>query len=303
MIRSIVFASLVFTGLCTNPFQNSKNRLIPTRETASFDALIIGAGWAGLGAGNALLSEGITNFQILEARDVIGGRSKTIYEFGENLPLDLGSEWVLSNNPVYDVVVDNNIPNIEEEFNFDVYRPNGEKINRLVASALVGGYFASFNLYQIFRQKTDNSDKALQKVMDDFKFFLPIGDCGKIFFDAFIDLYIEIEAAADPSDMSLKYHNSNEPHLGSDVFMGVPNGGYKSIVDKYAESLLPKIKLESKVTKVDYSTIPINVTYEDTNGTVTFVQANKVFVTLPIGVLRRGMSLFNSLLTNLSKRI
>ena len=42
------------------------------------DVLIIGAGWAGLGAGRYLHDKGIRNFKILEARNYVGGRSRTV---------------------------------------------------------------------------------------------------------------------------------------------------------------------------------------------------------------------------------
>jgi hypothetical protein len=65
----------------------------------SYEAIIIGAGWAGLKAADTLLSSGITSILVLEANDYIGGRSKTNNDFipdsgnGE-VPIDLGSEWL-----------------------------------------------------------------------------------------------------------------------------------------------------------------------------------------------------------------
>ena len=291
MLKNFIHISLIYIGLCHNILEGKKIRTNPKKENFSYDVVIIGAGWAGLGAGNALISQGITNFQILEARDRIGGRSKTVYDFGENIPIDLGSEWVTgaSNNPIYDIVLKNNIPSSKEDYVFDVYRPNGKKINRHVARALMSGYFESFSLYQKFRQKTDKIDKSLQTVMDDFKYLLPFQIYGRFLFCTFVESFIKTGVGGDASDMSLKYHSSNSPNVGGEVIMGVPNGGYKTIIDKYAESILPKVKLESKVTKIDYSTIPVNVTYEEPNGTLTFVQADKVILTIPIGVLRKGM--------------
>ena len=69
-----------------------------------YDAVIVGAGWAGLKAAKTLLDEGITNILILEANNYIGGRSKTVNADGSiNVPnpsdvsynpVDLGSEWL-----------------------------------------------------------------------------------------------------------------------------------------------------------------------------------------------------------------
>ena len=81
-----------------------------------FDAVIVGAGWAGLSATKTLLvDKGISNILVLEANDYIGGRSKTINADGSiNVPInklnddpstsasnpalldpiDMGSEWL-----------------------------------------------------------------------------------------------------------------------------------------------------------------------------------------------------------------
>ena len=57
--------------------------IIPTRlkvmmRTSSgmqqYDAVIVGAGWAGISAAKALLENGVDNILVLEAHDYIGGR-------------------------------------------------------------------------------------------------------------------------------------------------------------------------------------------------------------------------------------
>lgn len=58
-----------------------------------FDVLIIGAGAAGLAAGRRVIAGGRSAL-ILEARDRIGGRGRTITAQG--MPLDLGCEWLHS---------------------------------------------------------------------------------------------------------------------------------------------------------------------------------------------------------------
>ena len=39
-----------------------------------YDAVIVGAGWAGISAAKALLEDGVDNILVLEANDYIGGR-------------------------------------------------------------------------------------------------------------------------------------------------------------------------------------------------------------------------------------
>ena len=89
-----------------------------------YDAVIIGAGWAGIRATQTLLSSGVDNILVLEANDYIGGRSKStnpsdgsgmrsddaatmsinnpnavvigksMNNDNHNVPYDLGSEWL-----------------------------------------------------------------------------------------------------------------------------------------------------------------------------------------------------------------
>jgi hypothetical protein len=111
-----------------------------------YDAVIIGAGWAGIRATQTLLSSGVDNVLVLEANDYIGGRSKSINQDGSgsgigdatmsinnpnsviigdksrnndnNVPYDLGSEWLyipstkedfLGEHGYLDSIIDNNV--------------------------------------------------------------------------------------------------------------------------------------------------------------------------------------------------
>ena len=56
-----------------------------------YDVIIIGAGAAGLAAGRKLHDAG-KNILIIEARDRIGGRIHTSYDFVDGTPIELGAE-------------------------------------------------------------------------------------------------------------------------------------------------------------------------------------------------------------------
>ena len=69
-----------------------------------FDAVIVGAGWAGINAARTLLDSGVSSILVLEANDYVGGRSKSINSDGSinvaknagnfsNVPVEWGSEW------------------------------------------------------------------------------------------------------------------------------------------------------------------------------------------------------------------
>ena len=87
----------------------------PPQQDEIMDAVIIGAGWAGLGAGNYFLQKQPKEaahrpfqFCILEGHpDRIGGRSRTLSPIAEDYPdsmVELGSQWIHGvhrRNPVY----------------------------------------------------------------------------------------------------------------------------------------------------------------------------------------------------------
>lgn len=84
-----------------------------------YDAVIVGAGWAGLRAAMTLLDANVY-FLVLEANDYVGGRSKTVNADGSinvpnpsnlsHAPIDLGSEWLyVEENDMEDYLRDNDL--------------------------------------------------------------------------------------------------------------------------------------------------------------------------------------------------
>ena len=74
-------------------------------KTYRFDAIVIGAGWAGINAARTLKANGVGSVLVVEANDFVGGRSRSFNEDGsvnqpptslskQNVPYDAGSEWL-----------------------------------------------------------------------------------------------------------------------------------------------------------------------------------------------------------------
>jgi lysyl oxidase-like protein 2/3/4 len=59
---------------------------------SSYDAIVIGAGFAGLVAARELCKKAGTEVLLIEARDRIGGRTWTSNEMGEDI--EMGGTWV-----------------------------------------------------------------------------------------------------------------------------------------------------------------------------------------------------------------
>ena len=72
----------------------SARAAISSLDDKVHDVLVLGAGPAGISAGNRLKEKGLTNFLILEGRDRVGGRTLTDPIFG-----DRGAAWTHINDP------------------------------------------------------------------------------------------------------------------------------------------------------------------------------------------------------------
>jgi monoamine oxidase len=74
--------------------------VIPPDAAKDFQGkvVIVGAGVAGLFAANTLKFLGVEDFVVLEAGDTFGGRLKSAVGFHEEVPLELGAEWIHASN-------------------------------------------------------------------------------------------------------------------------------------------------------------------------------------------------------------
>lgn len=268
----------------------------------TYDVVIIGAGWAGLGAAKTLLSKSITNFNVLEARNYVGGRSKTSYEWGEDVPVDLGSAWVQgkTNNPVQALIdafgvkygVD---PETEAVYDTSGRRYNDDEIKYIYETYGIDDTIDDQEADDTFfgyRQKTINAmpattDVALGTAATEYMNKKDMSIPQKEDFEFLLTYIPESNHAADASDMSLRWFDNDCSLPGGDSYLGVPKGGYSAVVNKYAESVLPKIQLGAVATKVDYSVTPVQVRYVS-DGVESTIFTEKVIITLPLGVLKAG---------------
>ena len=63
-----------------------------TCNSPDADVLILGAGFSGVAAAKTLFDAGIENFLVLEARDEIGGRVRSV-KFA-NVTVEVGANWI-----------------------------------------------------------------------------------------------------------------------------------------------------------------------------------------------------------------
>lgn len=73
--------------------------------------IIIGAGIAGIAAGNKLVKQGFTNFKIFEASDRIGGRIWSVVTDEAGNKAEMGANWIhgIERNPIYQIADENHL--------------------------------------------------------------------------------------------------------------------------------------------------------------------------------------------------
>lgn len=263
--------------------------LSSNEEEEDLDVIIIGAGWSGISAAMTLKSKGITNFKILEARDTIGGRSRTINQTFANqtYAIDLGSMWVMNgkDNPLYDIMTSlGDIPIVKSWWYELLFKENNE--GPFSDREFTKSYndYLKFYDYQTQRQKSAVVDEALQVSADMFMNTLPSETRVKQL-KRIIANYLELDYAAPMEELSLKYWDSDS-YIGSGTWFFLPEG-YSALIEGYAAPVSDKIMLNSVVTKIDTGLDgSVKVTYTDDSGSDSILKAKKVIVTVPLGVLK-----------------
>ncbi len=238
--------------------------------------LIIGAGLAGLAAASRLVAD---NYQVtvLEARPRIGGRTWT--DFSLNVPFDQGAFVIhgIQNNPMVELCQQFNakfIPisinsiwfaNQTQQFSETELETIHDQFNQLVADASV---------YARQAQHDMTLAKALHVVYN-IKDYPALTKPIYNWRSTFLTLY----AAAEAKHLSARHWDEDEtPFEGGNGFM---LDGYLPIVTGLAQKIL--INLNTQVTRINYSGRSIKV--ETNNGTY---EADKVIITVPLGVLKKA---------------
>ena len=272
----------------------------------SYDAVIVGAGWAGISAARTLIDKGINNILILDAANYIGGRSKTInlvddsinnpQQVGNynNVPLDFGSEWQYDDNGL------------------EVYLRRSGLLNGVDLSTRQDGYLTADNI-QYYMSTLDGNTQAmtnaqLNELRRSWQAFLRYKPNWQSYYDAaeqfkadylqddnearqFINLMAstsEISYSGDKDEL-LDWKSIRPGDSGSaEHYISYRGVGYGNLAAKVAAPFRSKIKLNSKVFEInsEEDTAYQTVKYIDENGYMILVKAKTTLVTVSLGVLK-----------------
>jgi len=242
--------------------------------------MVIGAGMSGLAAARRLADAGM-DVTVLEARDRIGGRTWTNTSLG--VPIDLGGAWIHGpeKNPLTALADEVGAKRVETDFDRPVVYQDGRELGSdVVADTLKRWQEITKALAPLSEQA--GADESVATGLSE------VADMNDPLIQWAVASEIVGEYAADPDELSLKWLG-NEGEFGGGDFI-LP-GGYTQLTEHLARGLT--IKLSTEVNKVTHSDSGVRL--ETTKGGF---DADRVIVTIPLGVLKAGTIVFDPALSD-----
>lgn len=242
--------------------------------------LVIGAGISGIAAARRLKAKGAT-VEILEARDRIGGRAYT-RTLGTH-PIDIGASWYHDKdyNPLYKIGA--------SKLNFTCVETSYENHQGYGST---GTPYTEEELKKIktFENRIQQIIETSSMLVQDtslssqiFRQFNGMSTEDKILYNQVVNDLIEQEYAISVDELSAKWFDWGFWKYSADA---LPLSGMIQMVNFLSQNL--SITLNCTVQHIDYSGTVIKV--QTNQGEKT---ADKVLVTVPIGVLKHNSIIFN----------
>jgi len=261
---------------------------LPLNQDSSkqtFDVIVIGAGVAGLAAARRLRRDR-ASVVILEGRNRIGGRIWTDTSMS-GVALDLGASWIqgTKGNPITSLARDFNLRTSPTNFDNVALYSAGRRLSDLDAQRIEKSYRNLIQRVERSRaalQTKGRGDISLQAGIDQVLAQQPLSEQERAELRFAIHAEIEDEYAADTADLSLFSWDQDDGFGGENVLFA---GGYGQIAAGLARG--QDIRLNARVRRVEYGDRGVSVETDQQ----TF-RAERVIVTLPLGVLKRGAITF-----------
>jgi monoamine oxidase len=259
---------------------------IPVR----LDAIIVGAGFAGLAAARRLVSAGL-EVVVLEATDRVGGRALTDYRLAEGAPLELGAQMVHGRHASTHAWVG--------EAGLHVKPLRLHQRSRLIVDRRVGRFpWFAFPFHPVAGTRATldglrripraleeyrGPDRTLRTFLDERSVTPPVR--------SLVDLFHAHSYSADPDSIGV-VGAGGEERLASEPF-GFRNfrvvEGYTALIDWIAKGLGNRVLTDRAVTDVRLEPEGVRVRASGSVGREdTEYLARCAIVTVPLGVLKSG---------------
>ena len=250
---------------------------------------IIGAGAAGLAAGLALSQKG-ADFTIYEASDRVGGRVRPFKGFAD-FEIELGAEEIYGKRSTwYDWVKSTNATFIDNKTT-DFYQI-GNQFKPRDQWATDADFQAAGRISEQARNYF-GLDISLQQLMDNGKLAARV--------QHIVNAQVANEYGTGANLLSVKGATEEDQIWSAgDDNLAVAGRTLLSVLEEKCKEVLPKIKLNAVIRRIDYS--GDRVTLEDTQGQK--YQVDKLIITVPLAILQANdISFIPALPTSKSEAI
>lgn len=231
------------------------------------DAIVIGAGAAGLAAANELVKHGLS-FKVVEARGRVGGRIHTLYDARTPMPIELGAEFIHDGaDTTHALLREGNLAVHEMDGQFFVHSHGTLSARATFDQRMERAMEAAARVVQ---RKDASFDEAMR--------------AAKVPADAVRSARAFVQGfhAADPGLVSMR-ELTKEEGGGGEAFR--IERGYEALVNLLAARLGGSLELGARVTEIDASPGDVRLRVASATGMERDMRAKAAIVALPLGVL------------------
>lgn len=239
--------------------------------------VVIGAGLSGLSAAQELCKQG-HEVVVIEARDRIGGRIWTSSKWTD-MPLDFGATWIhgIQGNPLTDLANQIDVKRLTTSYSrAATYNTSGQLLSKAEEVRLDN--FRKKVFGELKKAQDEEPDISIRQVIEPLIRQVDNSSESYRFINFILSSEIEQEYSGSAERLSAHwYDNAKEFDGNDDLFVQ----GFRVIPEFLAQGL--RIELGQVVKEIQWHQSPIRVITEKTE-----FPADRVIVTLPLGVLQAG---------------
>jgi monoamine oxidase len=265
-----------------------------SQPSPDLDAVVVGAGFAGIAAAQRLLEAGRTVL-VLEASDRVGGRALTDYRLGAGVPLELGAQMVHGRSAITHAWIARRglstrpLP-VTQRSRIVVDRKVGKYPWLALPFHPVGGTLAVYQgLHTVPREllAATPPDRSLAE----FLARRPMRPAAR----RFVEMLHAHVYGADPDQIGIV--GCAEEERASPEGYGFRNfqlrEGYSALAEREAATLGNRIRLRSPVTEVHVTDSDVRVTVRPAGRPEESYRAGAAILTVALGVLKAGTIVFD----------
>lgn len=238
-------------------------------QGAGKSVLVIGAGISGLAAAKKLKEKGFS-VTVLEAQDRVGGRLRSNRSLG--IAFDEGASWIhgIDNNPITDLAQKAGMSTFfTDDSDIIAYDQGGVLINGTTFSNTENAFYDILETLMTHGNATKSFETVFFEQYPQY--------ANDRLWRFFLSTYFTFDLG-DLDKVSSLLYNEGEEFGGIET---ISTNGYDTIPQYLATGL--DIRLNQRVSKVDYSSAKVQVSHNS-----ELSEADFVIVSVPLGVLKKN---------------